>query len=149
MNLSRRDRFSGTLLTIFLLAAPAVALTYRTNNQAILHASANVRSATIATLANGETVEASACSATWCSAKWHGRNGWIARRNLTLVKKAQGQGKSGRGYRNSDGQWVPSPQQSTTGPPAGASAQCNDGTYSFSRHHSGTCSHHGGVRRWL
>ena len=34
-------------------------------------------------------------------------------------------------------------------PPPGATAQCRDGTYSFSQHHSGTCSHHGGVARWL
>lgn len=31
----------------------------------------------------------------------------------------------------------------------GASALCNDGTYSQSQHRSGTCSYHGGVRRWL
>jgi Protein of unknown function (DUF3761) len=34
-------------------------------------------------------------------------------------------------------------------PPPGATAQCRDGTYSFSQHHSGTCSHHGGVAKWL
>jgi hypothetical protein len=34
-------------------------------------------------------------------------------------------------------------------PPAGATAQCADGTYSYSQHRSGTCSHHGGVSRWL
>jgi len=34
-------------------------------------------------------------------------------------------------------------------PPVGATAQCKDGSYSFSRHHSGTCSHHGGVAVWL
>ena len=34
-------------------------------------------------------------------------------------------------------------------PPPGATAQCRDGTYSYSQHHSGTCSHHGGVARWL
>jgi hypothetical protein len=33
--------------------------------------------------------------------------------------------------------------------PPGATAQCRDGTYSFSKHHSGTCSSHGGVARWL
>ena len=33
--------------------------------------------------------------------------------------------------------------------PEGASARCRDGTYSFSRHHSGTCSRHGGVAQWL
>ena len=34
-------------------------------------------------------------------------------------------------------------------PPPGATARCNDGTYSYSQHHSGTCSHHGGVAVWL
>ena len=28
-------------------------------------------------------------------------------------------------------------------------AVCNDGTYSYSQNRRGTCSHHGGVRRWL
>ena len=35
------------------------------------------------------------------------------------------------------------------GAPPGATARCRDGTYSFSRHHQGTCSHHGGVAVWL
>jgi hypothetical protein len=51
-------------------------------------------------------------------------------------------------YRNSDGNCVRRPVPADS-PPAGATAQCNDGTYSFSQHRSGTCSHHGGVRRWL
>ncbi|MDB5579059.1 MAG: hypothetical protein JWR80_4235 [Bradyrhizobium sp.] len=33
--------------------------------------------------------------------------------------------------------------------PAGASAQCRDSSWSFSENHRGTCSHHGGVARWL
>lgn len=33
--------------------------------------------------------------------------------------------------------------------PPGATARCNDGTYSFSRTRSGTCSHHRGVAKWL
>jgi Protein of unknown function (DUF3761) len=33
--------------------------------------------------------------------------------------------------------------------PAGATAECRDGSYSFSQHRRGTCSHHGGVSRWL
>jgi Protein of unknown function (DUF3761) len=51
-------------------------------------------------------------------------------------------------YINSNGQRVQSPVHASS-PPAGATAQCRDGTYSFSQHHSGTCSHHGGVARWL
>lgn len=53
-------------------------------------------------------------------------------------------------YVNKDGKTVHSPAKSKTGNiPDGASAQCRDGSYSFSRHHSGTCSHHGGVQKWL
>jgi hypothetical protein len=48
-------------------------------------------------------------------------------------------------YVNSSGNTVCSPYQSPSGPPAGATAKCNDGSYSFSQHHQGTCSHHGGV----
>jgi len=53
-------------------------------------------------------------------------------------------------YRNSSGQEVHSPAHSKTGAiPGGATAQCRDGTFSFSRHRSGTCSHHGGVSQWI
>jgi hypothetical protein len=45
---------------------------------------------------------------------------------------------------------VHSPSKTTSGkPPDGATAKCRDGSYSFSKHHSGTCSHHGGVDNWL
>jgi hypothetical protein len=52
-------------------------------------------------------------------------------------------------YTNVDGQSIHSPAYSNSGAPTGASAECRDGTYSFSTHHSGTCSHHGGVASWL
>ncbi|MGA8332010.1 MAG: DUF3761 domain-containing protein [Mycobacterium sp.] len=85
-------------------------------------------------------------------------------------------------YRNSDGDCVPDPSQSSSGgsstdgtlvtapglvgpgvatgpgsgggtspggPPPNATARCRDGDYSYSRHHSGTCSGHGGVSEWL
>ncbi len=56
---------------------------------------------------------------------------------------------SHRHYRNHDGNVIHSPARSRSGAvPEGASAQCRDGTYSFSQHHSGTCSRHGGVARW-
>lgn len=51
-------------------------------------------------------------------------------------------------YVNSAGNTVCSPYASNSAP-AGATAQCNDGTYSFSQSRSGTCSHHGGVATWL
>lgn len=40
------------------------------------------------------------------------------------------------------------PPQSMAGWPKGATAKCRDGTFSYSQHHSGTCSRHGGVRVW-
>ena len=53
-------------------------------------------------------------------------------------------------YTNIDGLDVHSPAHTLDGSvPNGASAKCRDGSYSFSKHHSGTCSHHGGVNSWL
>ncbi|WP_027800469.1 DUF3761 domain-containing protein [Paraburkholderia dilworthii] len=53
-------------------------------------------------------------------------------------------------YTNRDGNAVHAPARSLSGKaPDGATARCRDGTYSFSRHHSGTCSRHGGVASWL
>lgn len=50
--------------------------------------------------------------------------------------------------RNVRGVCVHRPVQSNS-IPQGATAQCRDGSCSFSLNHSGTCSHHGGVARWL
>ena len=33
--------------------------------------------------------------------------------------------------------------------PTGATAKCKDGTFSKSKHHKGSCSHHGGVAEFL
>lgn len=49
-------------------------------------------------------------------------------------------------YVNSRGQTVRRPENCSA-VPASATAQCRDGSYSFSK--SGTCSHHGGVAKWL
>jgi hypothetical protein len=52
-------------------------------------------------------------------------------------------------YLNHDGESVHSPARSRSGEiPDGATARCRDGTWSFSRHHSGTCSRHGSVAAW-
>ena len=51
-------------------------------------------------------------------------------------------------YVNSKGQTVQRPEN-CSGPPQGATAQCRDGSYSFSQSRRGTCSHHDGVGKWL
>ena len=48
-------------------------------------------------------------------------------------------------YKNVSGHCVHSPSND----PAGAIAKCRDNAYSYSEHASGTCSHHGGVARWI
>jgi hypothetical protein len=52
---------------------------------------------------------------------------------------------SGGYYKNAAGKCVQRPSND----PGGATAKCRDGTYSYSQHASGTCSHHGGVARWI
>jgi hypothetical protein len=53
-------------------------------------------------------------------------------------------------YINKEGKTVHSPAHTKSAEiPRGASAQCRDNTYSFSQHRSGTCSHHGGVAKWV
>jgi hypothetical protein len=51
---------------------------------------------------------------------------------------------------NREGFEVHRPAHTVSGQaPAGASAQCRDGSYSFSMNHRGSCSRHGGVSRWI
>lgn len=50
-------------------------------------------------------------------------------------------------YTNSGGHEVHRPEYRRHAP-AGATARCRDGSWSFSEHRSGTCSHHGGVAEW-
>jgi hypothetical protein len=68
--------------------------------------------------------------------------------NVTPARRSDVPSTSGRSYINVDGDRIPSPVFSDK-QPAGATAQCRDGSYSFSQHRQGTCSHHGGVSRWL
>lgn len=57
-------------------------------------------------------------------------------------------GNDGCTYQNVDGVQVSCPVYADT-PPAGATAKCNDGAWSFSQNRRGTCSGHGGVAYWL
>jgi outer membrane biosynthesis protein TonB len=42
----------------------------------------------------------------------------------------------------------PKPRPQPVQPGGGATAKCRDGSLSYSAHHQGTCSHHGGVAVW-
>jgi hypothetical protein len=58
----------------------------------------------------------------------------------------QGEART-RADRRADNQTerIPTPERA----PGQATARCNDGTYSYSLHHRGACSHHDGVATWL
>jgi hypothetical protein len=65
------------------------------------------------------------------------------------AKPVRGQKCTDNGaYVNSKGQTVPRPEN-CSGSPEGATAQCRDGSYSFSRSRRATCLHHSGVAKWL
>jgi Protein of unknown function (DUF3761) len=47
------------------------------------------------------------------------------------------------------GRSAPAPRRKAPAQQGAPTARCNDGTTSYSQHHSGTCSGHGGVAQWL
>ncbi len=53
-----------------------------------------------------------------------------------------------RYYRSADGYRVHGPTQHASAAYGRISAVCRDGTFSYSHHHSGTCSGHHGVSEW-
>src|SRR5206468_2170959 len=140
-----------TVIALLLLAASGLAADTRvTVSPAQLHVAPRAGSRVVAVVPAGVQLSVELCSKSWCSTSWNGASAWVAKRDLSAPKGDRAKPKrTGRGYINSDGKRIPSPQMSPSGPPAGATAQCNDGSYSFSAHRRGTCSHHGGVRRWL
>jgi hypothetical protein len=63
------------------------------------------------------------------------------------VAALQRYGSSGHVYvRPGSASTNTSPNPATNG--TGATAKCDDGTYSYAAHHQGACSHHGGVAVW-
>lgn len=111
------------------------------------------------------------CDCKWVPIEYCGQIGYISTRYLSSIPKkkytkeirrysqrqldysvnrsiSQVSQRYVRHYTNIYGERVQSPTYYNS-TPAGATALCRDGTYSFSRSRRGTCSHHGGVARWL
>jgi len=150
MRTDRRLRVRSFIGLLLLAAAGLAADTRVTVSRAQLHAAPRAGSRVVAVVPAGAQLSVELCSKSWCSTSWNGAAAWVAKRDLSAAKGGGAKPKrAGKGYINSEGKWVSSPTMSPSGPPAGATAQCNDGSCSFSKHRSGTCSHHGGVRRWL
>jgi hypothetical protein len=72
---------------------------------------------------------------------------WLNVASAALALLIPAVAMAGDTYANVDGHQVRRPVHASHAPP-GATARCRDGTWSFSEHHRGTCSHHGGVAVW-
>lgn len=95
------------------------------------------------------------CDCPWIKIAYNGQIGYVSSTYLSTSKPTQLKQPNSKTnsagvkyYINSKGERVQSPTRYDS-PPAGATALCRDGTYSFSRSRRGTCSGHGGVARWL
>lgn len=97
-------------------------------------------------------------STEWIKVNYNGKIGYVYSKYLVSPKFKSSFSSSNydqtnssgtvKYYTNSRGEKVQSPTYYKTAP-VGATAECKDGTYSFSKNRRGTCSHHGGVKRWL
>lgn len=89
---------------------------------------------------------------TWVLISHNGNVGYVHSKYLTDKKQQFAKFSTPSGavkyYTNSRGERVQSPTHYNS-IPAGATARCVDGTYSFSKSRRGTCSGHGGVAQWL
>lgn len=92
------------------------------------------------------------CNCVWVFVTYNGYCGYVNAQYLTKSVPANTTTAVAREpirhYTNSYGNTVQSPTRYNK-TPAGATALCRDGSYSFSQSRRGTCSHHGGVARWL
>jgi uncharacterized protein YgiM (DUF1202 family) len=115
-----------------------------------LRTNPNTKGKIITIIPKGTTVTIDEdCNCTWILVSYKNYVGYVSSKYLTKKKVEQTKPTSTvRYYTNTEGKRVQSPTHYNA-IPAGATAICRDGTYSFSRNRRGTCSHHGGVARWL
>ncbi len=143
--------FLALLLTSFISFAEGVVRTTTTDLN--MRVSASSSSRIILTIPIGTKVYLSEdCDCTWVYVRYKGYCGYVNARYLSrsvpaTTTNAVAQGPI-RYYTNTYGNTVQSPTYYNT-TPAGATALCRDGSYSFSQSRRGTCSGHGGVARWL
>lgn len=130
-------------------AAPAVTAIH-TAAVMVLHATESLDSRVLVRVPVNSTVSVGTCSAQWCKVTYATTTGSATKESIDAAKLPAAPTDISRGYRNSQGQLIPFPRKTPDNqPPPGASAQCRDGSYSFSATRRGTCSHHSGVARWL
>lgn len=88
------------------------------------------------------------CDCNWIPVVYNGKIGYVSTKYLSKEKPSLSAQSEIKYYTNSKGERVQSPTKYSSAP-AGSTALCRDGTYSFSRSRRGTCSHHGALRNGL
>lgn len=138
---------------------------YIVNSSLNLRTSPNTNSRILGNFHQGQTIHVKRISGNWAEVNIStnnntSRTAYVHKNYIRKASKSQvdnyksKQNSSIRNtggikyYTNTYGERVQSPTYYNA-PPAGATALCRDGTYSFSQNRRGTCSHHGGVARWL
>lgn len=125
----------------------------RTTTDLSLRVDASTSSRVILTIPQGTQVYLQEdCDCVWVYVTYNGYCGYVYAQFLTKSVPATTTTAVAqepiRHYTNSYGNTVQSPTRYNKAP-AGATALCRDGSYSFSQSRRGTCSHHGGVAKWL
>jgi len=139
------------LQLIFVFALNAQTTTRYTTANLNLRTDPSVSSSVIAVVPQGTLVYLEEdCNCAWIPISYNGEVGYVSTKYLSKEKVNSPARATGgvRHYTNSNGDRVQSPTHYNKAP-AGATALCRNGTYSFSRSRRGTCSHHGGVAKWL
>ncbi len=150
----KRLIFLLTLLSFYLCSFAQMLQVSSTVN---LRTSPEIKKNIICEVPKGATV--SVIDATtyegWTKISYNNHSGYVRSNFLSEIPNNSGnysytghQNNKVKHYTNSQGKRTQSPTYYSSAP-AGATAECNDGTYSFSASRRGTCSHHGGVKRWL
>ena len=161
-----RNRTLFLIFILYLFCANTSAFTKYVTNNLNLRYEANTHSYILTIIPKGTAITIDEdCNCKWVPVEYNGHVGYISTKYLsntpvrktykhrigTSVRKGRysSYNRSGglRYYTNSYGNRVQSPTYYNSRP-AGATALCRDGTYSFSQSRRGTCSHHGGVSRW-
>ena len=137
---------------VFALAINAQSSVKYTTVDLNMRTAPNTASHVITVIPQGTSVTIDEdCDCKWIPIQYNGQIGYVSTKYLTKHKVSYSSNierTSVKHYTNSKGNRVQSPTRYESAP-AGATALCRDGTYSFSQSRRGTCSHHGGVAKWL
>ena len=141
------------LLVCTAFASLAKGVVRTTTTDLNLRVDASSTSRVILTIPQGTQVYLQEdCNCVWVFVTYNGYCGYVNAQYLTKSVPANTTTAVAqepiRHYTNSYGNTVQSPTRYNK-TPAGATALCRDGSYSFSQSRRGTCSHHGGVAKWL